>query len=73
MKTQKEIIEKIVDSVESPVGFMELCRQCGFSYRTVRKQLEIIEYLQRNNNKIEVVRDGFRVVIKRAQTPLTAP
>jgi predicted transcriptional regulator len=73
MRTQKEIIEKILESVEvSPLSFMQLCRQSGFNYRTVRKQLEIIEYLQRNQNRVEIIRDGFRVVIKKSQTPVTA-
>lgn len=68
MRTQREIMEKILESVNSsPIGFMQLCKQCGFNYRTVKRQLEIIEYLQRNQNKVEVVRDGFRVVIKRPQ------
>ncbi len=66
MRTQKEVVEKILNSVNGePVTFMKLCRQTGFNYRTVRRYLMMIEYLQRDENKIEVLRDGFRVVIKR--------
>jgi predicted transcriptional regulator len=70
MKTQRQIIEKILESVnEDPITFMELCKKCGFNYRTVRKNLELIEYLQNTASRLEIVRDGFRVVIKKAELP----
>ena len=51
-----------------PVSFMALCRQTGFNYRTVRRHLELIEYLQYRSPKIQIQRDGFRVVIRKAQS-----
>ncbi len=66
MRTQKEILEKIMDVVDfEPVSFMKLCRETGFNYRTVRKNLEMIEYLQHNSPKLQILRDGFRVVIRK--------
>lgn len=68
MRTQKEIIEKILGSVNGePVSFMKLCRQCGFNYRTVRRCLELIEYLQHDENRLRIRRDGFRVIIQRTE------
>jgi predicted transcriptional regulator len=70
MRTQKEVFERILNTVNGePVSFMRLCRQCGFNYRTMRRSLELIEYLQREQNKLEIMRDGFRVVIKRPDSP----
>jgi predicted transcriptional regulator len=70
MRTQREVFEKILSSVdEEPVSFMSLCRECGFNYRTVRRSLEIIEFLQKKQNRIEILRDGFRVLIKRNDQP----
>jgi predicted transcriptional regulator len=66
MKTQKEILERIMSTVNrEPVTFMQLCRGCGFNYRTVKRQLEIIEYLQKKADRIEISRDGFRVIIRK--------
>lgn len=68
MKTQIEILEKIMNCVDGePVSFMALCRQTGFNYRTVRRHLELIEYLQQQSPKIQILRDGFRVVIRKFQ------
>jgi len=68
LKTQIEILEKIMNCVDGDaVSFMALCRQTGFNYRTVRRHLEIIEYLQHRSPKVEILRDGFRVVIRKAQ------
>ncbi len=65
MRTQKEVLEKILESLNGePVSFMNLCRQTGFNYRTVRRNLEMIEYLQRSP-KVQIIRDGFRVVIRK--------
>lgn len=72
MKTQKEIIERILESANGePVSFMKLCKQTGFNYRTVKRYIELIEYLQNDKNKVEIVRDGFRVLIKRPVSPPT--
>ena len=63
-----EIMEKIVESVnDEPVTFMQLCRQCGFNYRTVKRCLELIEFIQNGQSKLQISRDGFRVVIKKVQ------
>lgn len=68
MRTQKEIFEKIFGSVNGePVSFMSLCRQCGFNYRTVRRCLELVEYIQADENRLKIERDGFRVIIKRPE------
>ncbi len=68
MKTQREILEKIMKVVEKePLTFMQLCRQSGFNYRTIKRQLDVIEFLQNEKNRIEIMRDGFRVVIKKPQ------
>jgi len=68
MKTQMEILEKIMNSLNGePVSFMALCRQTGFNYRTVKRQLQIIEYVQHQSPKIQILRDGFRVVIRKEQ------
>ncbi len=73
MKTQKEIVERILSTVNGePISFMRLCKQCGFNYRTVRRNLELIEYLQKEQNKIEILRDGFRVMIKRPENEAIA-
>jgi hypothetical protein len=69
LRTQIEILERIMNSVNGePVSFMALCRQTGFNYRTVRRHLELIEYLQNNSPKLQILRDGFRVVIRKAQS-----
>jgi predicted transcriptional regulator len=73
LKTQMEILEKIMNCVnEQPVSFMGLCRQTGFNYRTVRRHLELIELLQQQSPKIEILRDGFRVVIRKKPVESTA-
>jgi len=70
MKSQQEIIDILLKNIEGePISFISLCRQSGFSYRTVRKYLELISYLQEKNNRIEISRDGFRVLIKRPDNP----
>jgi hypothetical protein len=67
LKTQIEILEKIMNAVDGePVSFMSLCRQTGFNYRTIKRHLQIIEYLQHQSPKIQIMRDGFRVVIRKA-------
>lgn len=74
MRTQRQVVEKILETVTvEPISFMELCKKCGFNYRTVRKNLELIEYLQNNPNRLEVVRDGLRVVIKKIQLQAATP
>ncbi|MBI5047216.1 hypothetical protein HZC07_05820 [Candidatus Micrarchaeota archaeon] len=71
MRTQKEVVQKILECVNGePVSFMQLCRLSGLNYRTVRRSLEMIEYLQTERNRIELSRDGFRVIIKRI-TPIS--
>ena len=66
MREQREIVEKILGCVNGkPISFMQLCRQSGYNYRTVRRYLQLIEFLQDDENKIKVTRDGFRVVIRR--------
>jgi hypothetical protein len=68
MRTQIEILEKIMNCVDGePVSFMKLCSRTGFNYRTVRRHLEIIEYLQQQSPRIQILRDGFRVVIRKSQ------
>jgi predicted transcriptional regulator len=70
MRGQKEIIERILGCVNGePVGFIRLCRQCGLNHKTVRKCLNLIEFLQSKENQVEILRDGFRVVIRRTGTP----
>lgn len=61
-----EIFEKIIDCVgNDSTSFMGICRETGFNYRTVRKYLELIEFLQHQSPKIEILRDGFRVVVRK--------
>ena len=68
MRTQKEVVEKILECVkEEPMSFMRLCRESGFNYRTVRKTLQLIEILQHEDNKVDIMRDGFRVVIRKSE------
>lgn len=70
MKTQRQIIEKLLETItDEPITFMELCKRSGLNYRTVRKNLELIEYLQKGTNRLEIVRDGFRVVIRKNNFP----
>ena len=74
MKKQKEVFEKIIESVDGkPVTFMGLCRKSGYSSKTVRRYLEMIEYVQRDGNRVEISRDGFRVVIRRSTQPKPSP
>ncbi len=73
MKKQKEVLARIIEAVDArPVTFMSLCRKSGYSSKTVRRYLEMIEYVQRDGNKVEIARDGFRVIIKRPQRQPTA-
>jgi DNA-binding IclR family transcriptional regulator len=60
---QLEIAEKIMAALSNePVTFNKLCRASKLHPRTVRKYLELIQSIQ-SNGKIEIERDGFRLVI----------
>jgi len=60
---QLEIAEKIMAALSNePVTFNKLCRASKLHPRTVKKYLELIQSIQ-SNGKIEIERNGFRLVI----------
>ena len=68
MRTGIENIQKIIQCVrDEPLTFREVCRRSGLTYKTVRRGLQLIEYLQNKENIVKVERDGFRVLIKKSR------
>jgi len=60
---QLEIAEKIMAALSNePVTFNKLCRASKLHPRTVKKYLEFIMEVQ-SKEKIEIEREGFRVLI----------
>ncbi|MDO8339081.1 MAG: hypothetical protein Q7T16_00310 [Candidatus Burarchaeum sp.] len=61
-----EIAERIFDALtDKPVSFHKLCRRARLHPKTVKRYLELIEYI-RSQEKISIERKDFRVEIKKA-------
>ena len=59
-----ERLERLFFAIsKGPVTFNELCRRAKIHPKTVRAYVKLIEFVQ-GKEKITVVRDGFRVIIK---------
>lgn len=64
---QKELLEKILHSINSDfTSFRTVCVLTGLNARTLKRNLEVIEFLQ-NADKVEFYRDGFRVLMRKTE------
>ena len=62
--TKKEIAEKLFERLSpEPVTFNKLCRSTHLHPKTVKKYIEFSQYVQKEK-KVDVVREGFRLLIR---------